>query len=103
MALEVGGTAQNLHMRDTKRLLAICQRLTPIRVNFMGNTAAIVNYAEGIQDPRDDVSLELYRKGLVVLGGGDEPLDLARRFRDLIIGIRQIDLGKYSSSPASPQ
>jgi hypothetical protein len=90
VALEVGGPAQSPWMWDTAGLLKFCQRLEPMRVNFMGNTASIINYAEGIDDPRDAVSIALYRKAVLAKGG--DPLAIAKKFRDLIVAIREMDV-----------
>ena len=97
VTLEVGGALQNPHMWNTAVLLATVQRLRPLRINFMGNTAAIVNYAEGIQDPRDAVALELYKK--TVIGKGGDPLALAKKFHALIIALREVDT--TAPAPAS--
>jgi hypothetical protein len=89
VALEVGGIAQDKHMQDTASLLAQAQRLAPVRINFMGNTAAVLNFAEGINDPRDEVSLERYK---AAIGTQGDPLVIAKNFRQLVIDVRKINV-----------
>ena len=62
----------------------------------MGNTAAIVNYAEGIHDPRDDVALKLFERS--VKAQGADPLALAKKVRDLILALHQMSLPPVASA-----
>jgi hypothetical protein len=96
-ALEVGGAFHNSRMWDTGMLLRHAQQLAPVRLNFMGDTAAIVNYAEGIDHPNDKISLDGFVHG--VQNQGADPKELAGKIRDLIISLRQIDT---SAPPPSP-
>jgi hypothetical protein len=95
VALEAGAAPQNPVMWNTAQMLDVCQRLKPQRVNFMGNVASLVNSAQGINDPRDVVAMRIFRHSVLTQHG--DPDDIAKKFRDFILGIRQIDLGGSSS------
>jgi hypothetical protein len=94
--LEVGGAFHNPRMWDTAELLRKAQLISPVRINFMGDTASVVNYAEGVSNPSDMVS----QAGWAHLQGTD-PKQLAIKIRDLILNLRQIDTSKPPPSPSS--
>ena len=95
--LEVGGAFHNPRMWDTAELLRKAQLISPSRINFMGDTASVVNYAEGVTNPSDQVS----QAGWAHLQGGADPKALAIKIRDLIVNLRQIDTSKPPPSPDS--
>jgi hypothetical protein len=90
IALEAGAAPQNPVMWNTARMLDACQRLKPVRVNFMGNVAALVNWDEGINDPRDGVALRQFKHAVTSFHG--DPADIAKKFHEFIVAVRQIDL-----------
>jgi hypothetical protein len=96
-SLEVGGAFHNPRMWDTAELLRKARLISPSRINFMGDTASIVNDAKGISNPSDKVSQESWAH----LPGGADPKKLAVKVRNLILNLRQIDTSKPPPSPAS--
>jgi hypothetical protein len=90
VSLEVAAPAENPISWNTAAMLAVARRLRPARVNFMGDTAAIVDEAEGHPTSRDQLVLDHFPNAVRAKGG--DPEQHARNYRDLIMNLRQIDL-----------
>ena len=103
VTLEVGGTFRHKHMWNTANLLATVQLLHPVRLNFMGDTAALVNHAEGINDPRDATSWALCSATIKAQKG--DPDLVCRNLLQLIIDCRKVpgvpaETARMAVSPA---